>query len=119
MAGFALEVWSRSDVIEHKDVLGDVYRSAFRIESEERVDRFISNSLVRHTDYAEYQCVVALNPRKEIIGFVYGYRSEPGRWWHDTVAAEIRAAGFGWYLDTAFEFVEFAVTPSAQGAGVG
>lgn len=119
MAGFALEAWSRADVIAHRDVLGDVYRAAFKIESDDRVDQFISNSLVRHTDYAEYQCVVALNSRREIIGFVYGYRSEPGRWWHDTVATVIQTGGFGWYLDSAFEFVEFAVTPMAQGAGVG
>lgn len=119
MAGFSLREFSRIEVIGCQEELGDVYRAAFKIESDERVDRFISNSLVRHTDYAEYQCIVAMDDTEAILGFVYGYRSEPGRWWHDTVAAEIRGNGFGSYLERAFEFVEFAVVPSAQGSGVG
>jgi GNAT superfamily N-acetyltransferase len=119
MPRFQLADFSGQDVIDAREVLGDVYRRAFRIDSEERIDRFISNSLVRHTEYADYRCVVARNAVNEIIGFVYGYRSEPGRWWHDTVAPELRKKEYGSILKDAFEFVEFAVVPEAQGHGVG
>ena len=119
MPQFQLAEFSSQDVIDAREVLGDVYRRAFRIDSDERIDRFISNSLVRHTEYADYQCIVAQNERADIVGFVYGYRSQPGRWWHDTVASEIRAKGYGSILHDAFEFVEFAVLPESQGQGVG
>ena len=119
MPGFQLVDFTRQDVVDAREVLGDVYRRAFQIDSDERIDRFMSNSLVRHTDYAEYRCAVARDDRDEIVGFVYGYRTEPGRWWHDTVSSEIRERGFGGMLDDGFEFVEFAVVPEAQRGGIG
>jgi GNAT superfamily N-acetyltransferase len=110
---------SRDDVIAAKNELGDLYRRAFHVDSDERIERFISNSLVQHTGYAEYRCVIAKDSEGVIAGFVYGYLSQPGRWWHDTVAPAIREHGKGEYLNDAFEFVEFAVLPEFQGRGIG
>jgi GNAT superfamily N-acetyltransferase len=54
-----------------------------------------------------------------MLGFVYGYESKPGRWWHDVVTPAMRDRGKSDWLRDAFEFVEFAVDPQAQGKGVG
>ena len=108
-----------ASVVSNNRELGEIYRDAFRIESEERVNRFLENSLTRHTEYHGYRCVAAQGKDGHFVGFVYGYHSEPGRWWHDTVAEEIRNRGHSAFLEDAFEFVEFAVLPEWQGRGIG
>jgi GNAT superfamily N-acetyltransferase len=119
VADVRLVNYAKDDVIAARHELGELYRHAFRVESDERIERFISNSLVQHAGYAGYRCVVAEVGDGTIAGFVYGYHSEPGRWWHDTVAKAIREHGAEAYLANAFEFVEFAVTPEHQGRGIG
>jgi ribosomal protein S18 acetylase RimI-like enzyme len=61
----------------------------------------------------------AFNVRQKLVGFSYGYTSQPGLWWRDQVAAcmtsEQRAT---WFADT-FELAELHVHPSAQGRHVG
>jgi GNAT superfamily N-acetyltransferase len=119
VADVQLVNYTKDDVIAARNELGELYRRAFRVESDERIELFISNSLVQHAGYAGYRCVVAVDEAGTIAGFVYGYHSEPGRWWHDTVAPAIRNHAAGEYLINAFEFVEFAVLPEFQGRGIG
>lgn len=107
------------DVRHHAVALGEVYRRAFKVDSDERITRFIDNSLIQHTGYDGYRCVAAVDDGDRILGFVYGYESRPGRWWHDTVAPTMRAGGYGDWLSDAFEFVEFAVDPISQRRGIG
>lgn len=55
----------------------------------------------------------------EMVGFVYGYTSRPGQWWHDTIAHKLDPEQISYWLSDAFEFVELAVDPEAQGQGIG
>jgi GNAT superfamily N-acetyltransferase len=83
------------------------------------VQQFVDAALIRHTAYPGYRCVVATDPADHVLGFVYGYESAPGRWWHDAVSPVMRERGHAGWLQDAFEFVEFAVVPEFQGVGIG
>lgn len=98
--------------------IGDVYHRAFRVDEFEKTQRFLELALSRHVTYPEFRFVVA-EAGDALVGFTYGYRSEPGRWWHDLIAPALRAHGKGTWIADAFEFVEFAVLPEMQKRGIG
>jgi ribosomal protein S18 acetylase RimI-like enzyme len=54
-----------------------------------------------------------------MVGFAYGYTTGPGQWWHEQVARAMPPEQIVRWLSGAFELVEFAVTPHAQGLGLG
>jgi ribosomal protein S18 acetylase RimI-like enzyme len=56
---------------------------------------------------------------RRTVGFLYGYRSDPGTWWHDRVAANLPTRARGRWLADAFELVELGVIPRARGRGFG
>jgi GNAT superfamily N-acetyltransferase len=100
-----------------------VYRAAFALpphdETEDDVLRF-RDQIFRHALRTGFRCVVARdNHTASIVGFAYGYESAPGQWWHDIVAAALGPQTAEEWLTDCFEFVEVAVTPSAQGRGIG
>lgn len=53
------------------------------------------------------------------VGFIYGYRSLPGQWWHDQVRGPLIEAGHADWLTSALELAEVAVLPAFQGQGIG
>jgi ribosomal protein S18 acetylase RimI-like enzyme len=83
-----------------------------------RVTSF-ADTLRRHAGYAGFLAFGAFNLRNRLVGFSYGYSSQPGLWWREQVAApmtpEQRRA---WFVDT-FELAELHVHPSAQGNHLG
>lgn len=111
--------WSPETVRQRAMELGEVYRQAFDIDPRNTLQPFVDNALVRHTDYDGYRCVVATDDTGNALGFVYGYESAPGRWWHDTVRPALVERGHAGWLRDAFEYVEFAVVPEVQGNGIG
>lgn len=54
-----------------------------------------------------------------VLGMAYGYRGEDGQWWHDAVARWLGPRKSAEWLSDAYEVVEVAVAPSAQGRGIG
>jgi ribosomal protein S18 acetylase RimI-like enzyme len=100
----------------------DVYREAFGASpyfaGEAEVARFGAETLPRHMGRRDFRMVVA---REEgaVVGFAYGYTGEPGQWWHDWVLAQLRPAVAAEWANEAFEVVELAVRPPAQGRGTG
>jgi ribosomal protein S18 acetylase RimI-like enzyme len=54
-----------------------------------------------------------------VLGMAYGYHGEDGQWWHDAVARWIGPRLAERWLSDAFEVVEVAVAPAAQGQGIG
>lgn len=100
-----------------------VYREAFSLPPYDRNEidvRGFAHSLARHTQRKDFRCCVATeHPGGRVLGFVYGYTSEPGQWWHDIVARALDPTTIQQWLSGAFEFVELAVLPSAQGQGIG
>jgi GNAT superfamily N-acetyltransferase len=94
-----------------------VYQRAFDV-SDEHGEGFISKALARHRTYSGFQGYLALDS-DQVVGFVYGYPSRPGGWWHSTIRPGLIERGHESWLDEAFEFVELAVDPSHQGHGIG
>ena len=85
--------------------------------SESDVEAF-SMTLGRHTVRKDFRCCIAREDGR-IVGFTYGYTTEPGQWWHDIVARAMDAVTVEEWLTGSFEFVELAVLPEAQGRGIG
>ena len=61
-----------------------------------------------------------------LAGFIYGFRGEPGQWWHDMVAGALAltpappgSPGSTSWLANSFEVAELHVLPEYQGAGIG
>lgn len=54
-----------------------------------------------------------------VVGMAYVHTSMPGQWWHDTVASTLGPGLAERWLSSALELVEIAVTPDAQGRGIG
>jgi ribosomal protein S18 acetylase RimI-like enzyme len=83
-----------------------------------RVTSF-ADTLRRHTGYAGFLAFGAFNLRNRLVGFSYGYTSQPGLWWREQVAAPMTPAQRrAWFVDT-FELAELHVHPSAQGNHLG
>lgn len=59
---------------------------------------------------------LALSPSR---GFAYGYTGARGQYWTDIVASRMTPDAAATWLGAHFEFVELAVTPQAQGRGIG
>jgi ribosomal protein S18 acetylase RimI-like enzyme len=100
----------------------DVYREAFGgapyFEGEAEVERFAIETLPRHLRRRDFRLVVA-REAGALSGFGYGYTGERGQWWHDWASVELGPALAAEWAEGAFEFVELAVRPAAQGRGIG
>lgn len=57
--------------------------------------------------------------KQKAIGLCYGYKSQSGQWWHDTVRRQLDNSLIPTWFDAAYELVEIAVLPSEQGQGIG
>jgi ribosomal protein S18 acetylase RimI-like enzyme len=122
--GEMLKADGSAGVAAVRDELVAVYRAAFAPPlhhvSDEDAARFGGEILPRHAGRAGFRCRVAREaPGGPVVGFAYGYTSAPGQWWHDLVARALGADLAERWLGGAFEFVELAVAPAAQGRGLG
>jgi ribosomal protein S18 acetylase RimI-like enzyme len=78
-----------------------------------------ADTLRRHTGYAGFLAFGAFNLRNRLVGFSYGYASQPGLWWREQVAAPMTPEQRRiWFADT-FELAELHVHPTAQGNRLG
>src|SRR5437016_957929 len=76
--------------------------------------------LPRHAAREGFQFRGAFDESGRLIGFVYGYRGEPGQWWHDRVAAALGEEGAArWLAPGHFEFTELHVRTEARRRGIG
>ncbi|GAB3302376.1 GNAT family N-acetyltransferase [Epidermidibacterium keratini] len=80
-------------------------------------------SLIRqHLREPDLRAVTAHESDGTLVGFAYGYRSQPGQWWHDEVHGLAERAGNGVLLDwlaDCHELCELHVRPHQQGRGIG
>ncbi len=114
---------SAQDIPQLYPQIVDVYRAALASPpyemQEEDVQRF-AETLLHHATRPGFQGYAAYhNQHRQIIGFTYGYTSRPGLWWRDIVAQALGPQQTAQWLDQAFELVELAVHPRAQGQGIG
>lgn len=74
----------------------------------------------RQCSRAGFRCIVAREgPDGALVGFAYGFTSQPGQWWHDQVTLHLSDDQRERWLSDAFELTELAVLPSRQGQGIG
>ncbi|MGC4192643.1 MAG: GNAT family N-acetyltransferase [Thermomicrobiales bacterium] len=98
--------------------IGRVYERVWKTDPDQ-TEGFLERAFARHLRYAEFAGLVAVTPDGAVVGFTYGYRSEPGGWWHELVHPALAANDADEWLDDAFEFVELAVDPAWHGLGYG
>jgi ribosomal protein S18 acetylase RimI-like enzyme len=77
------------------------------------------DTLRRHASYHGFLSFGAFNLRNRLVGFSYGYSSQPGLWWREQIAAPLSPAERDDWLADAFELAELHVHPSAQGQRLG
>lgn len=117
MTEIALEALGAAGLDPYIEAIETIYQRAFGT-TDDQAESFTSQQLARHAGYPSFSACVAFDG-DQLVGFVYGYQSSPGHWWHDTVSPALVAADRGEWLEHAFEFVELAVDPAYQGQGVG
>lgn len=95
-----------------------IYARAFEL-SDAATSDFVAKVFSRHRTCDGFQGRLAMTGAGDVVGFVYGYPSWPGRWWREMIRPNLEAEGHAEWLTDAFEFVELAVDPDAQGIGIG
>jgi ribosomal protein S18 acetylase RimI-like enzyme len=78
-----------------------------------------ADTLRRHAGYAGFRAFGAFDARGRLVGFSYGYTSQPGLWWREQIAAPLSPEQRKDWLKDAFELAELHVHPSAQGNHLG
>lgn len=79
---------------------------------------FANGTFPKHVSWPGFRMFVAAID-DNAVGFIYGYRSLPGQWWHDQVRESLASAGHADWLENALELAEVAVLPAFQGQGIG
>jgi len=104
--------------------MADIYAGAFAeapyYESLGDVLAF-SGLIPYHAQRPGFKCVAAAegNDASRMVGFAYGYDSQPDNWWRMQVAYQMKTALAAEWLSSCFELVELAVLPASQGQGIG
>lgn len=123
MQSTTLAYLSAAEVEAARDELREVYQLAFAPPPYNRdpgVAESFASSLVRHLGREGFRALAARDlAANRIVGFAYGYVTGPGQWWHEQVARAMTPDQITRWLSGAFELVEFAVSPYAQGQGLG
>lgn len=97
--------------------IAGIWRDATGV-SMEQAQEFANGTYPKHVGWPGFRLLMAAidgNP----VGFIYGYRTLPGQWWHDQVCWALVGAGHEEWLDSALELAEVAVLPPFQGRGIG
>jgi ribosomal protein S18 acetylase RimI-like enzyme len=79
----------------------------------------LGGAMRRHVLHGGFRAFGALTTRGRLVGFSYGYTSQPGLWWREQIAQPLSAAQREYWLADAFELAELHVHPSVQGQRFG
>ena len=114
---------SPAEVEAARNEFREVYQQAFARPPYSRdagVAESFAGSLAQQVTREGFRALVAREQDTgQIVGFAYGYATSPGQWWHEQVARHLPPEQIARWLSGAFELVEFAVAPRAQGQGLG
>lgn len=97
--------------------IAGIWRDATDVDME-TAQSFANGTYPKHVGWPGFRLFMAAidgNP----VGFVYGYRTRPGQWWHDQVRDSLIDAGHEKWLENSLELAEIAVLPPFQGRGIG
>src|SRR3982074_237465 len=79
----------------------------------------LAGAMRRHTQHRGFRAFGALSAGGRLVGFSYGYTSQPGLWWRGQITHPLSVAQREYWLDDAFELAELHVHPSVQGQRFG
>jgi ribosomal protein S18 acetylase RimI-like enzyme len=109
--------WTPEDLGRRLDDVIAVYGDAMGYRPEVLATR--RGYIATHLRRPGFRAVATLASDGSLIGFGYGYHSEPGQWWHDQVSAALDPAARKTWLSDCFEVVELHVRTAAHGHGLG
>ena len=109
--------WGAQDLTRRLDEVISVYGQAMGYSDDLLVTR--RGYVASHVYRRGFRAVASLDAAGTLLGFGYGYVSEPGQWWHDQVRGAIPPEQREAWLADCFEVVELHVRPGAQGHGLG
>ncbi|KAA9159980.1 GNAT family N-acetyltransferase [Amycolatopsis acidicola] len=70
-----------------------------------------------------WRCIGAFDSHGTMVGIAYGYKGNPGQWWHEQVRRGlVKSTGeehAEHWLRDYFELTEIHVSPRSQGGGIG
>jgi ribosomal protein S18 acetylase RimI-like enzyme len=78
-----------------------------------------AGSIRRHAAYGGFRAFGAISLRGRLVGFSYGYSSQPGLWWREQISEPLSHEQREYWLSDAFELAELHVHPSAQSRHLG
>jgi len=110
-------VWGPADLTQHLDEVIGVYGRAMGYSPDLLITR--RSYMGSHVHRREFRAVASLDDDGRLLGFGYGYHSEPGQWWHDQVRGAMRREARAFWLADCYEVVELHVLPEHQGQGLG
>jgi ribosomal protein S18 acetylase RimI-like enzyme len=79
----------------------------------------LAGAMRRHALHGGFRAFGAVSARGRLVGFSYGYTSQPGLWWREQIAQPLSAEQREYWLADAFELAELHVHPSVQGQRFG
>ncbi len=109
--------WTPHDLSRRLDDVVSVYGQAMGYDPDLLATR--RGYMASHVHRRDFRAVASLDVHGTLLGFGYGYASEPGQWWHDQVRGGIRRDQRSGWLGDCFEVVELHVQPAAQGHRLG
>lgn len=110
----AIETFRAADAA---GAIAGIWRDATGVSTDD-AQAFALGTYPKHVGWPGFRLFVAAidaNP----LGFIYGYQSLPGQWWHDQVVSSLMEAGHECFVENALELAEIAVLPQFQGRGIG
>jgi ribosomal protein S18 acetylase RimI-like enzyme len=109
--------WKPDDLARRLDDVIEVYGDAMGYRPEVLATR--RGYITTHLRRSGFRAVATLATDGSLVGFGYGYHSEPGQWWHDQVSGALDPAARKTWLSDCFEVVELHVRTAAHGHGLG
>ena len=107
--------------IDAREQVVAVYRSVYSLppynEPDSNIQKF-SDSWRSRAEKPGFIFVGVDSPQGELVGLAYGWKSMPGDFWNTKLSEVLGEIGTPWLAD-CFDFVDLAVTPVAQGSGLG
>jgi GNAT superfamily N-acetyltransferase len=107
----------RTRLATHVDELLDVYAEAMEVPPASARSR--RSIVAAHLQRPGLRAVIAVEDGGRMVGVAYGYRGQPGQWWHDQVRDALTGEQAREWLTDAFEVCELHVRPAQQGTGLG
>ncbi|MBU0904759.1 MAG: GNAT family N-acetyltransferase [Firmicutes bacterium] len=104
--------WKEIDLntINQEEVV-NLYSTVWNKEPKEFQEQFN-----RHVTYPRFHAVGAYAEDK-LVGYVYGYSSQPGQYYHDKLAEALQETPE--WMNETMELVELMVNPDFSGQGIG